>query len=137
MSVKLISTKCPDCGASIDVEAGRKQIFCTYCGAKILLNNENEYIHRIIDEASIKRTEADIAIKKLEMEEWQNKVAEKRKTRLKMAKNLFIVAVISAFLGLIGGIFNKELISIGLLSSLGFGIAGLGTFIDGRSDLKK
>ena len=42
---------------SLDFEEGRKYIFCSYRGAKILLDNDNEYIFRHIDEASIKRAE--------------------------------------------------------------------------------
>jgi len=34
MSVELISVKCPECGASLDIEEGRRQMFCSYCGAK-------------------------------------------------------------------------------------------------------
>ena len=55
MAIKMISVKCPDCGASLDVEEGRRQCFCSYCGAKVMINNENEYIYRTIDEADIKR----------------------------------------------------------------------------------
>lgn len=40
MSTKLISMKCPECGAEVNAEEGREQCFCSYCGAKILLNRE-------------------------------------------------------------------------------------------------
>lgn len=54
MSVKLISVKCPECGAALDIEQGRTQCFCSYCGAKILTHDDNEYIIRKIDEAELK-----------------------------------------------------------------------------------
>lgn len=41
MGIKLITVKCPECGASLDIEEGRKQLFCSYCGSKILIQNDN------------------------------------------------------------------------------------------------
>ena len=37
MAVKLVSVKCPECGAMLDIEEGRDQAFCTHCGAKVVL----------------------------------------------------------------------------------------------------
>lgn len=73
--VRLISVKCPDCGAALQFEEGRQTAFCSYCGAKILLHNENEYIYRNIDEAGIKQAENDriYMMKELEMEEKNEK----------------------------------------------------------------
>ena len=73
--IKLISVKCPDCGAALQFEEGRQTAFCSYCGAKILLHNENEYIYRNIDEAEIKQAENDriFMMKELELEEKQEK----------------------------------------------------------------
>lgn len=71
MAVKFISIKCPECGAALDVEEGRQQIFCSYCGSKVLMQNENEYIYRHIDEAGIKQAETDrmIRMRQLDIEE--------------------------------------------------------------------
>ena len=73
--IRLISVKCPDCGAALQIEEGRQMAFCSYCGAKILLHNENEFIHRNIDEAGIKQVENDriITMKELEMEEKEDR----------------------------------------------------------------
>ena len=73
--VRLISVKCPDCGAALQFEEGRNMAFCSYCGAKILLHNENEYIYRNIDEAEVKQAENDriYMMKELELEEKQEK----------------------------------------------------------------
>lgn len=60
MAISFTSVKCPECGASFEIESGRKMAFCTYCGTKIFLNNENEYIIHTIDEAEIKKAEARI-----------------------------------------------------------------------------
>lgn len=74
MAVQLIAVKCPACGADISVESTREFSFCTYCGTKILMNNENEHIYRNIDEARIKEAETDrmIRLRELELEEKEN-----------------------------------------------------------------
>ena len=53
MSVQFVSVKCPECGALLNIEEGRSQAFCSYCGTKILVHNDNEKIYRHIDEAGI------------------------------------------------------------------------------------
>ena len=73
LAINFVSVKCPECGAQLEVEEGRTQAFCTYCGTKVLIQNENEHIYRHIDEAAIRYTELEM--KRLEMEE------EKRKER--------------------------------------------------------
>lgn len=61
MAIKFIAIKCPECGASLDIEKGRKTMFCSYCGHKIMMVDENEYryivTHRYIDDAKIKEAE--------------------------------------------------------------------------------
>ena len=73
--IRLISVKCPECGAALQFEEGRQTAFCSYCGTKILLHNENEYIYRNIDEAGIKQAENEriYMMKELEMEEKDEK----------------------------------------------------------------
>lgn len=71
MAIKLISMKCPECGANLEVEEGRKQFYCSYCGSKIMLQDDNEYTYHHIDEAEVKRAEADreIRMRELDLEE--------------------------------------------------------------------
>lgn len=59
MAIKAVSIKCPESGANLNIEEGHKQLFCKYCGAKIILENDNEYIYRHIDEAEVKRAETE------------------------------------------------------------------------------
>lgn len=75
MGIKLITVKCPECEASLDIEEGRKQLFCSYCGSKILIQNDNEYIVHNINEADVRQAEADkiIRLRELELEERENK----------------------------------------------------------------
>ena len=71
MGYKLISVKCPDCGRTLPVEEDRTQAFCSYCGAKILISNENEYVIRQVDEAGVRKAETErlIRLKELELQE--------------------------------------------------------------------
>ena len=43
----------------------------TYCGAKVLISNENEYVFRQVDEAGIQKAETErlIKLKELELQE--------------------------------------------------------------------
>ena len=68
--VRFISVKCPECGAALQFEEGRQTAFCSYCGTKILLHNENEYIFRSVDEAGLRQAENDrvYMLKELELE---------------------------------------------------------------------
>lgn len=58
--MKLITLKCPECGATLNLDDSRKEYFCTYCGAKILLDEEIQrkdikIENRIVDEAAIEK----------------------------------------------------------------------------------
>lgn len=95
MAIKFNSVKCPECGADLPIEENREQLFCSYCGAHIVVTNENEYIYHHIDEASIKKAENDkeVQLKKLEIIE---------KKRAEAAKNTKIKIIISIIMGIIG-----------------------------------
>lgn len=95
MAIKFNSVKCPECGADLPIEENREQLFCSYCGAHIVVTNENEYIYHHIDEAGIKKAEVDkeVQLKKLEIIE--KKCAE-------AAKNTKIKIIISIIMGIIG-----------------------------------
>ena len=67
MAITINSIKCPECGASLPIEEGRTQLFCSYCGAKVVVTNENEYIYRHIDEAELKQ--AEVRMRELEIEQ--------------------------------------------------------------------
>lgn len=67
--VKLVSLKCPECGANINIESDRKECFCQYCGTKILIDDGNTTT-TYRDEARIKEAEVkeQIRLKELELE---------------------------------------------------------------------
>lgn len=69
MAVKFISIKCPECGANLEMEQDRKVMFCSYCGRKIMMVDENEFkydvTHRHVDVAKIREVEEKAEIKKV------------------------------------------------------------------------
>ena len=102
MSTKFVSVKCPECNAALDIEEGRNQCFCSYCGTKIRIDNENEFIYRNIDEAKVKQVEADQLLRLREME-----LDEKEKERTRKSKKIaYIVAAILFIAGII--VFSTE-----------------------------
>lgn len=65
------TVKCPGCGADLTVKDGNRDfMFCEYCGTKVRLDDYQE-THRYVNEAEVKKVEADreIELKKLEQEE--------------------------------------------------------------------
>lgn len=77
--INLIPVTCPNCSASLQIEENRKEAFCTYCGTKILIHNENEKIIHTIDDAAIARANADkeVELRKIESEEnYRNQVSK-------------------------------------------------------------
>lgn len=118
MAIKLITVKCPACGADLNIEEGRKQLFCSYCGTKVIIDNDNEYIYRHIDEASIKQTEADtmLRIKALELEEKENERSRKgRKVAYTIAALFVIIGILILFFNSVG---IWAIIAGGLIASL-------------------
>lgn len=69
MAVKFISIKCPECGANLEMERDCKVMFCSYCGRKIMMVDENEFkydvTHRHVDVAKIREVEEEAEIKKV------------------------------------------------------------------------
>lgn len=102
MGVKFTSVKCPECGAGLPIEEGRQLMFCSYCGVKILMTNENEYIYRTIDEAGIKKAEADheVRIKQMEIIAKKNFAKEKfKRFKVIMTVILGVVCLLSIAIG--------------------------------------
>ena len=71
MSVKLVSLKCPSCGKALSVERGAENVFCTYCGTPLHVEQKNRFSLHFFNEAKIRKAEANekIRLKQLEMKE--------------------------------------------------------------------
>lgn len=104
MPSQLISIKCPECGATLSIEDGRKQAFCSYCGTKILLDNgrDYEYTYRQVNEADIKRAETEqlVRLKELDLEEKAREAYEKSKSiRLKLTLLIIAIGILLMIVG--------------------------------------
>lgn len=125
MAISLMPVKCPQCGADLSVESDRAFLFCAYCGAKIIINNDNEHIYRTIDEAGIKQAETDrmIKLRQLDMEEKSN-----------FSRKTLIVAWLAAtailiFIGIIGYTIGNEGMEMCMLFAMLVGMwGGVGLF---------
>ena len=128
MAIQFVSVKCPQCGADLSIESDRQQAFCTYCGTKVIVHNENEHIYRNIDEARIKESETErlIRLKELELEEKEN--AKGRRT------TMIAYGIALFFLG--AGFLSMALnLTVGMMGiAIGFYIAMFTYF---KSDDKK
>ena len=81
--------KCDSCGANLQVLDGKSFMFCEHCGTKILLNQEKEVVHKIVDENAVKQTEVDKILKLKEYEIYERKQQEEKK-RFYIKLGLFI-----------------------------------------------
>lgn len=143
MAIKLVSINCPECGATLNIEENRTQAFCTYCGTKVLINNENEHIFRHIDEAGIKQAEVDreIKLKQLELVERKRVSLEKSKKRnIAIALGLAVIGILMISLGYLAGKASGDsnsgfyMISMtGMFPLIGAGFMGL-SFMDNAQD---
>ena len=117
--MKVISLKCPECGASLSIEEGRTQCFCQYCGTKIMLDDERSYTKTIhtIDDAKIREVEANREIRLKEMEIQREKDKHKR-------AGITVKIVISIILGIVG----LPCLFLGFASDSGYGLAIAGEF---------
>ncbi|MCM1529017.1 MAG: hypothetical protein NC093_03375 [Alistipes sp.] len=87
MSIKLIAIKCPSCNANLEMEKGRTEMFCIYCGTKVMLSNDNERIYRRIDDAEILKQKN----KKLQLilEDKEKNRKDKRKESQKKGASIY------------------------------------------------
>ena len=82
--MKAYEVKCPECGAALDVSDGRKQIFCSYCGTKILLDDgieRKEITNRYVNEAEIAKGQASVELERMRLEHRQKENARMDKVR--------------------------------------------------------
>lgn len=89
MAVSLVSVKCPECGATLEVDRERKECYCTYCGNKMIIDDGSRTVtHVYIDQT-----------KEKELEVLQNKQQADEKTNMIGAAviGLAIVTVMITF----------------------------------------
>ena len=142
--INMIKLKCPNCSADLEVDKDLKQCFCTYCGTKILLSNENEHTYRIVNEADIAREEnerrkIEFEQQKYEDNKKQHEKKEKESSRVLLIIGLGIITLYRTIFALariaVGGFANTVigLIYIAAICGLWYGYY----IISGKTKFKK
>ena len=97
--MKLIKLTCPFCNANLELEQERKSYYCSYCGKKILLDDEvTRYEFISIDESRIAEANAEEAIRLKELQLEEKKMKYHIILVLAWAFSL-LIAFIVAFIG--------------------------------------
>jgi DNA-directed RNA polymerase subunit RPC12/RpoP len=110
----VIELKCPRCGADLSVENDREILYCEYCGAKIVLTDENTFTInktiRKIDDAEIARAETEriVQMHKIEMEK------EQEKKKRKQIKYKIVIACLLDVIGIVMICLNRHSFFTGL-----------------------
>ena len=80
--------KCSNCGATISVQEGKAVQFCQFCGNQVIIDDGStkttNYNHRYIDEAEIRRIEAEKERREREDAHRQKAEEERRATNKKL-----------------------------------------------------
>ena len=92
MSITVKTIKCPECGATLQIEEDRSQLYCSYCGTPIIITNENEHIIRYVDEAEIIKAETNkmVSLNEINKEESSNHEESHRQKEVHQEKELFL-----------------------------------------------
>lgn len=92
--MKLYAVKCPECGATLDIDDGMKACFCKYCGHKILIDDEQQVItinQNINKNVHIERTKRSVNETQIAIEAYKDK-QHKRDTFVVFS--LFLILII-------------------------------------------
>ncbi|MDD7281451.1 hypothetical protein [Floccifex sp.] len=110
MNIKTI--ECPSCGANLEIDENRKELYCAYCGNKIIVQNENEHIIHEVNEADVKKAEYDyqVKLKQLEMDK-QNQKRYNSILKLKI-----VISMILGIIGFISFLFGEHGMMIGMMA---------------------
>ncbi len=98
--MKMIKMRCSNCGAEMEMDPERKEVFCSYCGTKFVIDDESVHItNRIVDEARLK--EAEIRLKELEYahekELKEERLLQEQKKTFRISLAVCVCAVLLTF----------------------------------------
>ena len=101
--MKLITLKCPDCNARLEVNPDLEKIICNYCGAEIYIDDEATKLDRIENvklKHRIKNHEQDIK-EIYDKKNIQKEYAKEDRKRKRVGWNIFglVIALMFIFLG--------------------------------------
>ena len=105
--MKTISIKCPECGASLNIEDGRQSCYCQWCGAKVMIDDEVDK-HVYVDEARIKEAEVKEKIRLKELEIEEDKRNEEKKSKAFKIKLSGILAIVGVLMMIIGNFIGED-----------------------------
>ncbi len=93
----MVSLKCENCGAELEVDPDQPEVYCSYCGSQLLLDDKRIHItRRIVDEARLK--EAEIRLKELEyrheLELKEHASRQEEKRAYMISAGLFALALV-------------------------------------------
>ena len=105
MAVEMISVKCPECGAPVEMDQYRRSAVCEYCGTRIIMHDDNTISIR--DEAEIIQAETEQAVKlnQIELRAHRQKIdsiVNKKNTKRAIAAG--VIGLVLVFI--IGPIFD-------------------------------
>lgn len=114
--MKIIPVECPKCGASFEIEEGRKTCFCQYCGTQIAIDDGSRTVTNtqvIRDEAKLK----ELSIKEKQLEYDMRVKEEQRKKKGKGNLKAFIIAfaIVCVLTGLLIELIPLIILGIGFL----------------------
>ena len=98
--MKLINLRCKNCGAELQIDPERKQAFCSYCGTRLLLDDESINItNRFVDEARVR--EAEVRLKELEYEHErelrEELLRQEQKKTYRLSVGVYLAALIITY----------------------------------------
>lgn len=97
--------RCSSCGAKLEVDADRREVYCSYCGTKLLVEDESgQETRRIVDEARLK--EAEIRLKEVE---YAHERELRKEQLMREEKKVFLLSL---------GVFTCVLLLTGTVPSL-------------------
>lgn len=114
--IRFVTVRCPNCNAQMTLENYRTQAFCSFCGSRFLIRNDNERIIRTVNEADIRRAEAEYVVGvqhaqiEAEKERWKMELEkQKQENEDKIRKRalifcgavLLLILVVALFVGLL------------------------------------
>ena len=98
--------KCPACGAGVEPD-GQNVVECPYCGTKISLSDDDSII-RVINEAEIIRSNNEIELEKLRIEEQRRQEESIRKSFKSTFIFILSVVLLIFLIVIIMGLFMSE-----------------------------
>ena len=114
--MKISNVKCSNCGANLQIEEGKQNQFCSYCGNQLILENENSTTtttninhnsnvsHTYVDQAKIEKLKIEREIQLKKEEEKRRQAEMYRDTN----KKLLIAWIASLVVFFIASLFTLD-----------------------------